>query len=268
MNNLRTYGNAPFDVAVVHGGPGAVGEMAPVARELAARWGVLEPLQTATSLKGQVAELRAVVEEKGYLPATLIGFSWGAWLSYIVAARHPAIVTKLILVGSGPFQEKYVARIQETRLSRLSEEERAEYSSIIALLADPAGQGKSGAFARLGALASKTDTYDAIMAEPNASATLGGQDNTLHALLTEAQKMRRSGELLELATKIECPVVAIHGDYDPHPAAGVQQPLSAALSDFRFILLADCGHKPWIERRVRDAFFSVLEEELRRRWIG
>lgn len=43
---LRTYGQAPFKGAVLHGGPGAPGEMAPVAKELARFCGVLEPLQT------------------------------------------------------------------------------------------------------------------------------------------------------------------------------------------------------------------------------
>ncbi|NBD34478.1 MAG: alpha/beta hydrolase, partial [Chloroflexi bacterium] len=38
MNPLRTYGHPPFDVAVIHGGPGAGGEMAPVAHELAPAW--------------------------------------------------------------------------------------------------------------------------------------------------------------------------------------------------------------------------------------
>jgi hypothetical protein len=28
MKNLRTYGKVPFNVAVIHGGPGAAGEMA------------------------------------------------------------------------------------------------------------------------------------------------------------------------------------------------------------------------------------------------
>ena len=45
--NLRTYGMPPFDVAVLHGGPGTAGGMAPLARELALRHGVLEPLQTS-----------------------------------------------------------------------------------------------------------------------------------------------------------------------------------------------------------------------------
>ncbi len=74
--------------------------------------------------------------------------------------------------------------------------------------------------------------------------------------------MRRSGKLLEMGREITSPVVAIHGDYDSHPAEGVEKPLSAVLTDFRFILLENCGHKPWIERQARERFFAVLEEEL------
>jgi pimeloyl-ACP methyl ester carboxylesterase len=57
-------------------------------------------------------------------------------------------------------------------------------------------------------------------------------------------------------------VVAIHGDYDPHPAAGVQRPLAAVLADFHFILLPRCGHRPWRERHARDTFYRILEAEL------
>ncbi len=79
MNNLRTYGSRPFRVAVIHGGPGAPGEMAPVAKELSSGMGVLEPLQTASSVGGQVRELRTVLKENVDLPVTLIGCSWGGW---------------------------------------------------------------------------------------------------------------------------------------------------------------------------------------------
>ena len=76
-------------------------------------------------------------------------------------------------------------------------------------------------------------------------------------------ELRRNGKLLELGEYIRCPVVAIHGDYDPHPAEGVQTPLSAILKNFRFILVNNCGHKPWIEREARDKFYGILKEELR-----
>ena len=33
MKNLKVYGNVPFGVDVIHGGPGVSGEMAPVARD-------------------------------------------------------------------------------------------------------------------------------------------------------------------------------------------------------------------------------------------
>ncbi len=79
--------------------------MAEVARELSAAAGVLEPLQTAGSVTGQVEELRSVLEENAALPVTLIGFSWGAWLATILAALHPHCLSRLILVGSGPFEE-------------------------------------------------------------------------------------------------------------------------------------------------------------------
>jgi hypothetical protein len=60
MKNQRVYGKAPYRVAVIHGGPGAPGEMAPVARELSVMRGVLEPLQIMTTIEGQVEELATV----------------------------------------------------------------------------------------------------------------------------------------------------------------------------------------------------------------
>jgi len=260
MKNLRTYGKSPYDVAVIHGGPGAAGEMAPVARQLASGRGVLEPLQTAASLEGQIEELRTVLEENGDLPVTLIGFSWGAWLSFMFAANYPATVRKLILIASGPYEEKYVAAIQEARWKRLSKKERTEVKSLMEVLDSPAAEDRSTALARLGALFSKVDAHDPIMYESEA---IDYQADIFQSVWKDAARLRRSGELLELGKRIKCPVVAIHGDYDPHPAEGVRKPLSAILKSFRFILLENCGHKPWIERQARDKFYRIIEEELR-----
>ena len=260
---LRTYGGPPFVAAVIHGGPGAGGEMAPVARELAPHVGVVEPIQTATSLDGQVAELLAVLEAHAQLPVALVGFSWGAWLSYILAARHPAVVKKLILVGSGPFEEAYVAQLHETRMRRLSEAERAEFESLIQALGDPASEDKDDLLARLGALASQTDGYAPLADFSNDADLVGSRGDIFQQVWQEAAELRRSGRLLALGQHIRCPVVAIHGDYDPHPAEGVQQPLSAVLDDFRLILLETCGHTPWIERDARDRFFNVLKQAVK-----
>jgi pimeloyl-ACP methyl ester carboxylesterase len=262
VENYRTYGTAPYTVAVVHGGPGAAGQMAPVARELAGDWGVLEPLQTATTLAGQVDELRATLESYASPPVALVGFSWGAWLSYMLAARHPTLVRKLLLVSSGPFEEQYVARLEETRMNRLSVGEQAEWQGIETALRDPLTSDKDRLLARLGTLASKADAYDPIAAAADDPDALGTQGELFHSVWAAAVELRRNGELLELGRQIQCPLVAIHGDYDPHPAEGVQKPLSALLKHFRLVLLRNCGHSPWLERQARASFYAALRAEL------
>jgi len=266
--NVRTHGGEPFEVAVIHGGPGAGGEMAPVARALAGRRGVLEPIQTAASLQGQVDELEAVLARHGRLPVTLIGFSWGEWLSFIVAARSPSTVRKLILVSSGPFEEKYVSRITEMRLGRLTAPgERHEFSSLMrAVESSPSSEIMDNdlVLARLGALTSRTDSFDPIptSAEPDGAEPVRARGDVFERVWSEAAELRRSGELLALGRNIRCPVVAIQGDYDPHPAEGVQEPLSRTLKHFRLVTLKDCGHTPWCERQAREEFYRVLEREL------
>lgn len=259
MQNPRIHGKPPFRVAVLHGGPGALGGMAPVARELASQYGVLEPIQRAESIAGQVEELRGAILGRGNPPVVLIGSSWGAMLGFIFSARHPELVRKLILVGSGVYEEASAARIQETRISRLSEDERLQAVSLAEALDDPAAAGKDLVLARLGALMTKADAYDPVALDTETPECCF----QIHrAVWNEAQKLRRSGELLRLGRHVRCPVVAIHGDYDPHPAEGVLAPLSSAVNDFHFILLKNCGHLPWIERQAKDEFFALLRKEL------
>jgi pimeloyl-ACP methyl ester carboxylesterase len=263
MKNFRTWGKPPYKVAVVHGGPGAAGEMAAVADELSKTADILEPLQTADSIMGQVEELRDTLEKHGSPPATLIGHSWGAWLVFIVAARYPALVKKLILVAGGPFEAKLAAGIDAERLNRFSEADRIEFLNLADIINDPAGADKDKSLARLGALAAKADTYSALSLpryEPPGG--LGVSEEINRKVWAEAAKLRISGELLKMGNKIKCPVIAIHGDYDTHPAEGVKAPLSRVLNDFEFILLEKCGHEPWMEKFARDEFFRVLRREI------
>lgn len=259
MENPRRYGAAPFRVVLVHGGPGAGGELAPVARELARRRGVLEPIQTATTIEGQVLELKDALDRHAVLPATLVGYSWGAWLSCLVASAHPERVGRLVLVSSGPFKPGYYKRLQETRMGRLSPEERAEFEEVVRRLNDPAGTTKDEDLARLGALSSKSDDFDPLPWETRAEDEVPCDGARFQGVWAAAAEMRRTGELMERVWRIRCPMVAIHGDYDPHPAEGVRKPLSAALPTFRFVLLERCGHTPWLERHAREAFYEALE---------
>jgi pimeloyl-ACP methyl ester carboxylesterase len=259
IQNPRKYGRPPFRIALVHGGPGAGGEMAPVARKLASDFGILEPLQTANSIEGQVQELKTLLEEHARIPVTLAGFSWGAWLSFILSANYPALVAKLILIGSGSFVEKYVTGMNKIRMNRLNEAERTEIDFLQKKLKCADTHDQTALFARFGEIFSKADAFYPV---ETGTDEVDLRVDIFQKVWPQAAELRKNGELLGLAKQIECPVVAFHGDYDPHPAEGVEKPLAAILNDFQFILLKNCGHKPWIERQAKDDFFRILTEEL------
>ena len=207
MNNPRIYGNEPFSIALIHGGPGAPGEMVPIARGLSGSFGVLEPLQTASSVEGQLQELHSILQNHGDFPITLIGHSWGAWLSFLFAARYSSIVKKIILIGSGPFEEKYAVNITVTRLSRLTENERTELDALQELLSNPNVKNENDIFVRFEKLMYKADSFDPL---PFESDVLEYQPDIFQSVWKEAKELRQSGKLLIIGNQVQCPVVAIH----------------------------------------------------------
>ena len=259
MHNFRKYGIAPCTVAIVHGGPGAPGDVAPVARDLSSTYGVLEPLQTKSTLKGQIKELTSVLKDNASLPITLIGHSWGAMLSFIITAQTPSLVKKLILIGSGVFEERYAADIMNVRLNRITDDEKKALSSMLSQLNNPAVKDKNLVFEKFGKLIAKADSYDPLLHD---SDVIEYQYHIFDSVWPDARDLRVSGDLLALGKQIKCPVVAIHGDRDPHPAKGIRQPLSNMLTDFRFILLNKCGHYPWYEKQAKNKFYSILRQEI------
>ncbi|MEM9426911.1 MAG: alpha/beta hydrolase [Pseudomonadota bacterium] len=249
---MRLHGSDPKTVAVLHGGPGAAGEVQPLAEALAVLgFGVLEPFQTRDTLAGQVAELRDKL--KPYAPVHLIGWSWGAWLALLFAAENARAVRQVILVGSGPFRADDADRTRETRRSRLSAAEQQELDQLKKQWDRPP------AFARSLALYQKMDAHT-----PDRPPYLDVQyDAHIHrSVWAEVAALRTSGALLERAARVACPVLALHGDYDPHPADGVFEPLAARLGQFNGVLFAKCGHKPWEERYARASFLDALTTAL------
>lgn len=77
---------------MLHRGPGASGEMKPVAENLSKDFGILEFLQTEKSVSGQIDELYKQLTFSADVPVILIGYSWGAWLGFLFASRFPNLV--------------------------------------------------------------------------------------------------------------------------------------------------------------------------------
>jgi pimeloyl-ACP methyl ester carboxylesterase len=259
MELFRKYGKEPINIAVIHGGPGVPGYMKPVAEELSKICGIIEPFQFAKTIDGQVEELRKILKINCSLPVTLIGHSYGAWLSVIFAYEYPEYVKKIILVSSGPFDDEYAQIINETRLKRLSEKDVAELNILRNELNNNENKIKKEIFKKFGDLSSKADNFKPICFHDD---ILDYQPDIFQIVMREALYLRKSGKLLKMAGRVNCSVIAIHGDYDPHPFKGVEEPLSKVIKEFKFILLNDCGHYPWNEEKGKDKFYEFLKKEL------
>ncbi len=252
MDTIRLHGSAPYRVVVAHGGPGAAGSAAPLCRGLACFAGVLEALQSADSVAGQVAELAEQIG-RAAPPVTLIGHSWGAMLGLLTAAARPELVARLVMVASGPLEASYAAQITPRRLANLPEPERSELAALMGSFeqtADP-----DAALARLGELCGRADAYEPIPVDDTGCEVDGV---LFQKIWSEAAALREAGGIIAAARELRCPVTVIHGDHDCHPGAGVIEPLRAAGATAELVLLERCGHEPWAERWAREPFFAAL----------
>lgn len=256
---LRLHGTTPYRTVVLHGGPGAIGEMYTVAEELSRTQGVLEPLLSAYTIEGQLHELSEVLQTYGTEPYMLIGHSWGAWLAYLFTARHPSLVRKLILISSGPFEDRYADTVAKTRLKRLGTDGRHRLHELQQQLNQPDETHRNTIFRDIGQLLTTVDSIDLL---PYDESKMVFRYDVFTSIWNEAEQWRKTGKLLREGQDIRCPVIAIHGDSDPHPPSGVSKPLAKILPNFRLILLKNCGHYPWLERKTQKAFYHTLTETL------
>ena len=261
MDKFRKYGQPPFPVVLLHGGPGAPGSMAPVARRLSSEIGVIEPFQYADTISGQVSELSGVIETEVHSEVILVGYSWGAWLAIIFTSMYPGKVRKLVQLSCPPFTEEYADTIATSRAKRLSDVEKDEVLNLSVQLNSGGKVQKTAALARIGKIMETGDSYSLL---PHPDDIIEYQPDIFVNVWSEAAQLRKSGRLLESVSKITCPIVLIHGLQDPHPLQGVIRPLSTLELDFRAHSLDKCGHTPWYENESSELFYSILRKEIRK----
>ena len=257
---VRKYGIPPYLCAVLHGGPGAPGYMAPVARELAKTIGVFEPLQTKNTLDGQIDELAEQLITHIDQPVTLVGSSWGAVLALFAAARNSLIAHKLILIGSAVFDSANSAKIESIRLERLDDQKRQRYTHIKEELRRGISDNRDDLLEEMADILFDADVFDP---STRILETIACQCDINERVWSDYVILRdRPGYLKREFSKIDIPVTVIHGEYDPHPIEGIRPFLEKCLRDVKFHILPECGHYPWIERRAHDRFFEILKREI------
>lgn len=249
---VRLYGNAPYNVVLVHGGPGAIGSLKGFASELSAlsKMGVVEALQSKYSIVELLEELFSQISKNCTEKVTLIGHSWGAWLIALFAEMYPEKVERIILVGSGPLEDKYVPEIGLRRRQNMSEENNLIFQRLIC------NEATDEDMERIPKVFEQSDNFCLENRElHNADKT----DSEMHNVIWgEAAKLRTSGELLEVFKRITCKIYLVQGDKDPHPAKGVIIPLQENNVMCETYILEKCGHSPYMEKYAKDDFYKIL----------
>lgn len=271
MKNYQLHGKPPYNIVLIHGGPGAWGEMAEIALALKDEYGIIETFQTESSLDGQIDEIFETLKQLNAFPLVIVGFSWGAWLGYLLAARYSSYLhgSKIILIGSGPYEEKYYQQLVDTRKSRMNKSQRELSEQLFIDLQNSDITSKENIIQSIGKLYYHIDQFDPVPFTSSEADSLPfspheiDRSSFFQDALETVKKLRKTGELLKYGQKITNPVIIIHGDYDPHPYQGVIEPLSSLKGiKLTSYILKNSGHKPWVEKQVSEEFFHILHSEL------
>ncbi len=257
---VRRHGEAEPTVVVLHGGPGAPGSAAPLARALAERGvGVLEPLQrragtVALTVDRHVEDMLAVAPHR----AVYVGWSWGAMLALSFAAAHPTRVAAIVLVGCGTFHEDERRDYKQRVADLLGEDGRAREAALRGRMAEAEDEAiRDALVGELGSLFMAAETV-----EPLAAPSLGddlpvdgaGNRETWDDVL----RLQAEGIEPQRFAGIDAPVLMLHGDTDPHPGRGTCERLRPLLPQLEYVEFPRCGHEPWNERHARQPFLATL----------
>lgn len=257
MLKVRSYGSSGPGVIVVHGGPGACGSMAQVARGISDSFRVLEPFQSSigTTVADHVADLHRVVEScgDGAAPA-LVGHSWGAMLSLAYAATYPKVVGPIVLVCSGTFDRQSRERFGANMEKRMDADMRRRLDRL-KQLPDP-----NERFRLLGDFTMQLYSYDLATTDQEIDESEPGANSETWE---DMVRLQGEGVYPTAFAAIKSPVLMLHGAADPHPGGMIRASLEPILPQLEYREWERCGHYPWLETATRDEFFSVL-----RKWLA
>jgi pimeloyl-ACP methyl ester carboxylesterase len=257
----RAYGSSGPRVFVLHGGPGAAGYMAPVARALADAFRVLEPWQRGSgeeplTVARHVEDLHRLLEaQSAGEPPALVGHSWGAMLALAYAAAHPGQVRAIALIGCGTFDPAARNRMREICDRRMTPALRQRLQRLPEEIPDP-----DECLQARGSLLEPLYSYDVIASDDEETADCDARAN--QETWNDMLRLQAEGVYPASFASITVPVIMLHGADDPHPGRMIRAGLAPFLPQLEYREWKHCGHYPWREREAREGFFTVLREWL------
>ncbi len=261
---IRRYGSAGLTVIVLHGGPGAPGSAAGLARDLAADFVVLEPLQRRSgevplTVAQHVEDLAAVAPK----PAILVGHSWGAMLGLSYSARYPGQVAGLVLVGCGTYEDASRSLLRQALQQRMTGSENSRIRELQERCVQERDTAvRNAIFGDIGAALMRAESYDPVEDSEQPAEGIPADEEGNAETWDDVLRLQREGVEPKIFRAISAPVLMIHGESDPHPVIETRDLLQRYIPQLEYVGLERCGHEPWRERHARDRFLDIV-----RSWI-
>jgi pimeloyl-ACP methyl ester carboxylesterase len=259
------FGDKGQEIVVLHGGPGAAGSADPLAKGLSDEFSVVAPRQRRSgdqplSVSSHIEDLKTFIDQKYSSQPALIGESWGAMLALAFASRYPASVSCVALIGCGTFSEAARQRLVENRKQRIDKFLYA-HPEYIGDLNLPFGQ-------QVMKWHSIVDNYciDDVDQIPRESVLFDEFDKKgFEETWSDMLRCQHDGLYPQQFKSILCPVLMIHGSYDPHPGKVTYEELKKYIPHLEYRELEKCGHTPWKERFCKEVFIIILKQWLRKK---
>jgi pimeloyl-ACP methyl ester carboxylesterase len=176
-------------------------------------------------------------------------------LGLAFASTYPNRISALALVGCGTFDRRARDRLRLTLAERTTPQLQEQLTHLATRV-----QNEDERAAQAHALSDRLYTYSRAVDEPIPRLDLKGHTESWNDMV----HLQESGVYPAAFTSITCPVLMLHGSYDPHPGGLIRDGLQEFIPHLEYTELDRCGHAPWIEAHARDRFLSILRSWLQR----
>jgi proline iminopeptidase len=215
------------------------------------------------SLESEMADLDRVREHFGLESAAVLGHSWGGVLAMEYAIHHPARVSQLILLNTGPASHEDYLRFRQER-NRRTPEVMVKLKTLSAAPGYANGDREAeAAYYRV--------HFGPTIRQPENLARLVqslrvnfSAPDILKARAIEERLMQQTWlsddyNLFPSLARLHIPTLVIHGDDDLIPIICAVH-IVQAIPGTRFVLLRDCGHFSYLEQsdKVQQAITDLL----------
>ena len=201
-----------------------------------------------------VEELEGVRKDFGLERFDLAGQSWGAVIAIHYAIRYPQNVKRLLLLEPAPGSSDYLPAFQKTIMDRLGSEDKealAGYAKDPGLASDPVP------FRKWMNLRFKAYYFDPAKQDMGKLDYFDGERvKKFFASSAMFGPYLMNFDLYEAMKGIACPVLVVHGEYDPIPTAAVER-MALSLTNAELKIVRESGHFVHVEKA--EEYFIAIE---------